>query len=105
MANSDTARSRAPRGTKSVTDAFFSALHELPEIRQSEVAKAAQIAIRDVLKLARDKAKAAKLAARARVAPAGKKMRAKPIAKKATPAAKKLVTSRKPRAASVAAAA
>ena len=64
MVNSDTARSRAPRGTKSVTDAFFSALHELPEIRQSEVAKAAQIAIRDALKLARDKAKAAKLSAR-----------------------------------------
>jgi hypothetical protein len=105
MVNSDTARSRAPRGTKSVTDAFFSALHELPEIRQGEVAKAAQIAIRDALKLARDKAKAAKLSARARVAPAAKKMRAKPMAKKPVPAAKKSVAVRKPRAASVAAAA
>jgi hypothetical protein len=105
MVNSDMARSRAPRGTKSVTDAFFAALHELPEFRQSDVAKAAQIAIRDALKLARDKAKAAKLSARVRVAPAAKKMRAKPIAKKAAPVAKKSVSARKPRAASVAAAA
>jgi hypothetical protein len=103
MANNETSRSRAPRGTKNVTDAFFAALNELPELRRVEVAKAAQLAIRDSLKLTRDKAKAAKVAARTRVAPAAKKVGAKAaalkktVAKKAGPAAKKLASPRKSR--------
>jgi hypothetical protein len=101
MANSETSRSRAPRGTKNVTDAFFAALNELPELRRAEVAKAAQLAIRDSLKLTRDKAKAAKVAARTRVAPAAKKAGAKTapvkktVAKKAAPAARKTASPRK----------
>jgi hypothetical protein len=103
MANTETSRSRAPRGTKNVTDAFFAALNELPELRRAEVAKAAQLAIRDSLKVTRDKAKAAKIAARTRVAPAAKKAGAKTaplkktVAKKASPAAKKAASPRKPR--------
>ena len=103
MANTETSRSRAPRGTKNVTDAFFAALNELPELRRAEVAKAAQLAIRDSLKVTRDKAKAAKIAARTRVAPAAKKASAKTapvkktVAKKASPAAKKAASPRKPR--------
>ncbi len=104
MANSETPRGRAPRGTKTVTDAFFAALHAVPEPRQAEVAKAAQTAIRDLLKLARDKAKAARAAKRGRpatVAKTGLKAVAskKTVAKKAAPVAKKRVTAaRKPRA-------
>src|SRR5579863_8320503 len=48
MAVSDT-RTRAPRGTKTLTQAFFSALAEIPEERRDEVAKAAQSAIREEL--------------------------------------------------------
>jgi hypothetical protein len=108
MANSETSRSRAPRGTMNVTDAFFAALNELPELRRAEVAKAAQLAIRDSLKLTRDKAKAAKVAARTRVAPAAKKAGAKAaavktaalkktVAKMAAPATKKPASPRKSR--------
>jgi hypothetical protein len=64
MANTENARARAPRGTRAVTEAFFAALHALPEARRDEVAKAAQSAIRDALKVARDKAKAARAVAK-----------------------------------------
>ncbi len=57
MAETAFPRTRAPRGTKSVTQAFFNALHEIPDMRRAEVARAAQLAIRDGLKGARERAK------------------------------------------------
>lgn len=55
MAISETARVRAPRGTKSLTRAFFAALAEIPEDRREAVAKAAQSAIREELQARRSK--------------------------------------------------
>jgi hypothetical protein len=52
--------SRAPRGTKVLTQAFFSAAEEIPEGQRDAVVKAAFVAIRDTLKEAREKAKTAK---------------------------------------------
>jgi hypothetical protein len=69
------ARTRAPRGTKSVSDAFFAALLAIPEARQTEVARAAQIAIRDELKVMRDRARAAASKAKQRVAAPAPKTR------------------------------
>ena len=60
MSDTETARTRAPRGSRAVAQAFLAALNEIPEARQAEVAKAAQAAIRDALKLQRDKARAAR---------------------------------------------
>jgi hypothetical protein len=57
MAETEYARTRAPRGTKAVAQAFFDALQEIPDARQAEVARAAQLAIRDGLKNLRGKAK------------------------------------------------
>jgi hypothetical protein len=50
MAITESTRIRAPRGTKSLTKAFFAALAEIPEPRRAEVAKAAQLAIREELR-------------------------------------------------------
>ena len=47
----DTARRRAPRGSRTVSQAFFAALDSIPEPRRQEVAKAAQAAIKEELKL------------------------------------------------------
>ena len=55
MAIADTTRSRAPRGTKSLTQAFFSALADIPEDRRDAVARAAQSAIREELQARRIK--------------------------------------------------
>ncbi len=43
-------RQRAPRGSRTVSQAFFAALEAIPEARRQEVAKAAQAAIREELK-------------------------------------------------------
>jgi hypothetical protein len=43
-------RQRAPRGSRTVSQAFFAALDAIPEGRRKEVAKAAQAAIREELK-------------------------------------------------------
>ena len=59
------ASSRAPRGTRVLTQAFFSAAEEIPEGQRDAVVKAAFASIRDALKEARDKAKAAKDKAKA----------------------------------------
>jgi hypothetical protein len=48
-------RTRAPRGTKTLTQAFFSALAEIPEERRDAVARAAQSAIREELQARRMK--------------------------------------------------
>jgi TRAP-type C4-dicarboxylate transport system substrate-binding protein len=59
MAKAETASTRAPRGTKPVSQAFFTALDAVPEAQRAAVAKAAQVVIRDELKLRREKVKAA----------------------------------------------
>jgi hypothetical protein len=59
------ASSRAPRGTRVLTQAFFSAADEIPEGQRDAVIKAAFAAIRDTLKEAREKAKTAKAKAKA----------------------------------------
>lgn len=62
-----TTRARAPRGTKILTQAFFAALADIPESQQEVVARAAQVAIRDQLRVRREKERAAR--ARMRKAP------------------------------------
>ncbi len=89
MAKADTASARAPRGSKPVSQAFFTALDSVPEIRRAEIAKAAQIMIRDELKLRRDKAKAAALSAKQARKPATRVARTpKPVAAVKAPAVK-----------------
>jgi hypothetical protein len=56
---------RAPRGTRTLTQAFFSAAEEVPEGQRDAIIKAAVAAIRDSLKQAREKAKAARDKAKA----------------------------------------
>jgi hypothetical protein len=46
----DTVRQRAPRGARTVSQAFFAALESIPEARRQEVAKHAQATIRSELK-------------------------------------------------------
>ncbi len=58
MAKDPTAR--APRGTRTVAQAFFQAVDEIPEDRRAEVVRAALGLIRDQIKEAREKALAAK---------------------------------------------
>ncbi len=70
MATKQDVRARAPRGTKTVAQAFFAALGDVAEGQQSVVASAALTAIRDALKVRREKTK--KVAARARAKLPGK---------------------------------
>jgi hypothetical protein len=81
---------RAPRGTKILIKAFFSAADEIPEGQRDEVVKAAFAGIRDEMKAVREKEKATKAKAR--------EATAKPP-KKAAPskAAPKKVAVKKPR--------
>jgi hypothetical protein len=74
---------RAPRGTKPVSQAFFSALETIPEASRVAVGKAAMAMIRDEMKTRRDKMKvaAAKEKEKARSA-----MPEKPAPVKAAPA-------------------
>ncbi len=58
MAKSEATTSRAPRGTKQVSRAFFAALEDIPEVSRAAVAKAAQAMIREEIKSQREKAKA-----------------------------------------------
>ncbi len=113
MAIKDDARTRAPRGTKNVTQAFFEALDGIPDNQQAAVATAALAGIRDEVKArrlkgkeaaARAKAKApakTKAPTKAKAAPARKAKKAaparraaaapsKPVAAKKAPARKKL---------------
>ncbi len=59
MAKAETTTTRAPRGTKPVILAFFAALDAVPDAQRAAVAKAAQVMIRDELKVRREKLKAA----------------------------------------------
>jgi hypothetical protein len=60
MGKSATATDRAPRGTKVLAQAFFTAADGIPDDRRDAVVKAALALIREQLKDVRDKAKAAK---------------------------------------------
>lgn len=59
MLKAATNATRAPRGTKPVSQAFFSALESIPEASRSAVAKAALTMIRDEMKMRKDKLKVA----------------------------------------------
>ena len=114
MAIKDDARTRAPRGTKNVTQAFFEALDGIPDNQQAAVATAALAGIRDEVKARRLKGKEAAARAKAKVpaktktppkakaAPAWKAKKAaparraaaapsRPVAAKKAPARKKVV--------------
>jgi hypothetical protein len=65
MAKAETGVARAPRGTRPVSQAFFTALDAVPEAQRAAVAKAAQVAIRDELKARREKSKATAAKAKA----------------------------------------
>lgn len=110
MAMKATASARAPRGTKILTQAFFSAADEIPESSRGAVVKAALASIRDALKADREKARDAKTKAKAKAGkqaakseaaakPAKKAAAARPAAKKA---AKKAAPASKARKASTA---
>ena len=53
MAKTKVSATRAPRGSRVVTKAFFTALDDVREAQQESVARAAQIMIRDELKARR----------------------------------------------------
>src|SRR3954465_11853668 len=80
------ASSRAPRGTRVLTQAFFSAAEEVPEGQRDAVVKAALASIRDMLKEAREKAKVAKAKAKAGTQPRSRT--AKPVQARPSSAAK-----------------
>ena len=99
MAIKEDVRARAPRGTKTLTQAFFEALDGIPAGQQKAVAAAALTGIRDELKAQRVKAKEtaskakAKTPTKAKAAAAGKTKSAAAASRKATAkktAAKKL---------------
>ena len=94
MLKAETTTARAPRGTKPVSQAFFTALDAIPEHSRAAVAKAAQAAIRDELKARKEKLKAAATKEKARKAsavaeppakPAGRGRAAKPAKVAAAP--------------------
>ncbi len=90
MLKAETASTRAPRGTKPVSQAFFTALDAVPEASRAAVAKAAQAMIRDELKTRRDKMKAAvvKEKTRAKAAPTAAAEAAKPSGRGRKPVVK-----------------
>jgi hypothetical protein len=80
MAKAETT-TRAPRGAKPVSQAFFAALETIPEATRSAVAKAAQTMIRDELKLRGEKVKAATAKAKAKTSALLKAAAPKPMVK------------------------
>jgi hypothetical protein len=80
MARAETAA--RPRGTKPVSQAFFTALESIPEAQRAAVGKSALAMIRDEMKSRRDKEKAA--AAKAKAAAKKTKTR-EPAPAKAAP--------------------
>ena len=92
MAKADTMAARAPRGTKPVSQAFFTALEQIPEASRAAVAKSALTLIRDEMKTRREKLKlaAAKEKEKARKpAPAARKAKSAPAKSAAAPVATK----------------
>ncbi len=99
MAMKEDARTRAPRGTKNVTQAFFDALEGVPENQQDAVISAALAGIRDEVKTRRLKRREAAVKARAKTvarkkAPATRAAKA-PAAKRAPAAASKPTATKK----------
>lgn len=66
MPKIETTTTRAPRGTKPVGQAFFTALAAVPEAARSGVVKAALAMIRDELKARQEKIKASAAKEKAR---------------------------------------
>ena len=104
MAIKDDARTRTPRGTKNVTQAFFEALDGIPDNQQAAVATAALAGIRDEVKARRLKGKEAAARAKAKApaktkAPAKAKAAPARKAKKAAPAKRAPAAPSKPAAA------
>ena len=105
MAVKATPTPRAPRGTKTLIQAFFSAADGIPEAQRADVIKAAVAAIRDQLKDDREKAKVAKAKVKAKSgkAPAASAVKAAASAPKksagAAPKGKKVKVKAKPKAA------
>ena len=91
MAKTDTTTTRAPRGAKPVSQAFFTALESIPKATRAAVAKAAQAMIRDQIKTQREKVKA--IAAKDKAAAANKARQSAPI--KAVTAASKAASKTK----------
>jgi hypothetical protein len=91
------AATRAPRGTKILTKAFFDAVEEFPETVRADVIKASLAQIRETLKVNREKAAVARSKAKpvkaVKAAPGRKTDR--PIGTKNKP---KVAAARKPRA-------
>jgi len=96
MLKAPTTAARAPRGTKPVSQAFFTALETVPEASRPAVAKAAHAMIRDELKAMREKSKAAAAKNKTR-APAKVKRTAKAHGKVATAKAAAPAKRRSPR--------
>jgi hypothetical protein len=106
MAIKEDIRTRSPRGTKTVTQAFFEALDAIPDGQQKAVATAALASIRGDLKARRLKAKdtaarakarapaKAKTAAKGKTA-ASKGTKAAPATKRAPLKARKVVAAKK----------
>jgi hypothetical protein len=86
MLKTEAPSTRAPRGSKPVSQAFFTALESIPGAMQAAVARAAQVMIRDELKARREKIKAAAAKEKARK-PTVSKAPVKTAATKKTPAA------------------
>jgi hypothetical protein len=85
MPKTETATARSPRGAKSVSQAFFTALGTIPEATRAAVAKAAKAMIGDQMKMQREKARATVAKEKAIVAKdkaAAKDKARKPIAEK-----------------------
>jgi len=74
---------RAPRGTKILTKAFFDAAEEFPETVRADVVKASLALIRETLKVKRAKASTAR--AKAKPAKAAKTVKAAPKKKTGRP--------------------
>ena len=85
MLKAATTATRSPRGTKPVSQAFFSALESVPEASRSAVGKAALAMIRDEMKTRRDKIKAAAAKEKARTPAPVKATSAKAAPAKAAP--------------------
>jgi hypothetical protein len=94
MAKAETTVARAPRGTKAVSQAFFTALDVIPEASRDAVAKAAQVMIRDQIKLQRQKAKITAAKTKS-FKPAAKKVAPKPAVLPAAEPAPKTTRARK----------
>jgi hypothetical protein len=102
MSGKSTTSTRAPRGAKTLTQAFFNAADGIPDAQRADVVKAALTAIRNQLKEVKDKAKIAKMKAKekaAKVATAKAPKATVALSKKPTPSAPKsakVIAAKKP---------